>query len=310
VETQNAKGGLVAKLIYRAAAGEANRVDVALETTGGRPIAYLLKSNPAVSAPVGCEPTPRTGELRCPIPDGTRPTGPLLELGDVNDRVVLTAPLDEGATIMGGTGNDRLLGGGLLDGGHGNDMLGVNGRSASRIEGGPGKDQISGGPRSDMIQPGPGEDSVGSGAGADRVQADDRSYDSVSCGAGRDRVVLDGLDIPQRSCERIRRTAPPRAIPTSISDDGQESWVTIVCPFDSPRSCVSVVTVAEPSGRRVDRSRVHIARGRRATGHVVFYPHGQEILEQRRARVSVTTRGRGGRGLIYSTVLPLNVLRE
>lgn len=258
---QSSPEGTVAKLIYRAAVGEVNQVEVELDSTEGRPPAYLLKSSVATSIVAGCEPAPDANVIRCSIPDGTRPTGPLLELGDKNDRAVLPAGLHLRATVLGGRGNDRLFGGGLLDGGLGIDRLSVTGRAAARLEGGPGRDLIFGGPGGDAVDPGSGQDKIGSGAGADRVRADDRSYDDVACGAGRDRVVLDGFDL-HGSCEHVRRTAPPRAIPISIDDDGFSSWVVIVCPSDSPRPCVSEVTVATPNGRRVDRRTVRLQRGR------------------------------------------------
>ena len=106
----------------------------------------------------------------------------------------------------GGSGDDRLEaprdGGGLLEGGPGDDVL-VGGRRGDALMGGGGRDQISGAGGNDRIEPGSGRDVIRAGAGHDHIEARDSTRDIVRCGPGRDFVKADSQD-RLRGCEAVR----------------------------------------------------------------------------------------------------------
>ena len=145
IEVREAGGGPVAKLIYRAAAGERNQIGVYTTVEGqvgcavrpGRPSGYLIELSNALGEVTrgvatipgpGCQtvddPAERPSSVRCAIPEGTRMTGPSIHLGDRRDDAALASrELHVGAVLRGGNGDDRLSGGDLVDGGRGNDNL-------------------------------------------------------------------------------------------------------------------------------------------------------------------------------------------
>ena len=124
---------------------------------------------------------------------------------------ILSAPdallPNDGVFSTGGKGDDRLEaprdGGGLLQGGPGDDVL-IGGRRGDAIEGGGGRDQISGAGGKDRIEPGSGRDVIRAGSGHDHIEARDSTRDTVRCGPGRDFVKADSQD-RLRGCEAIRR---------------------------------------------------------------------------------------------------------
>ncbi|MGN9811670.1 calcium-binding protein [Micromonospora sp. BQ11] len=137
-------------------------------------------------------------EARCPAA-GT--TELVVNAGNLDDRVTVdtgtSAPV--GASLHGGSGNDRLVAGAGNDtldgeegvdtllGGGGNDTVngGTGGDSAF---GGAGNDSVGGQEGADSLQGGDGNDVVEGGGGADQL-AGDGGDDLLDGGAGRDRVT-------------------------------------------------------------------------------------------------------------------------
>ena len=125
---------------------------------------------------------------------------------------ILSAPGDvfpnaQHVFSTGGKGDDRLEaprdGGGLLQGGPGDDEL-IGGGRGNTLEGGGGNDQISGAGGNDRIEPGSGRDVIRAGSGHDHIEARDSTRDIVRCGPGPDFVTADKRD-RLRGCEAVRR---------------------------------------------------------------------------------------------------------
>ena len=124
---------------------------------------------------------------------------------------ILSAPdallPNDGVFSTGGKGDDRLDaprdGGGLLQGGPGDDVL-IGGRRGDGLEGGGGNDQLSGAGGNDRIESGGGHDVIRAGSGHDHIEARDSTRDVVRCGAGPDFVTADSRD-RLRGCEAVRR---------------------------------------------------------------------------------------------------------
>lgn len=109
--------------------------------------------------------------------------------------------------VNGGSGKDRLVGGGgndKLNGGSGDDNL-AGGTGNDRLVGGPGRDTSTGGAGNDTIVGGPGRNSYSGGAGNDKLTAVNRIRETVDCGAGRDTARVDRVD-RVKGCERVRRS--------------------------------------------------------------------------------------------------------
>ena len=113
-----------------------------------------------------------------------------------NDRLRARTPGYVGDTLLGGDGDDVLLGayrGDVLKGGRGDDRL-LASRSGDWIHGGPGRDTIH------------------AGGGRDVVYARDGRRDVVKCGTNLngasegDRVWADRYDQIARDCERVYRS--------------------------------------------------------------------------------------------------------
>ncbi|MGW1615956.1 calcium-binding protein [Streptomyces sp. NPDC002285] len=123
--------------------------------------------------------------------------------GDQNDSV--TSSLSGlGVTLLGGGGDDSLVGGGAndtlegeegadsLSGGGGNDTL-IGGSGADRITGGSGNDSVEGRDGADIVGSGPGNDVVEGGNGADHIVTA-AGADYVDGGNGRDTIdVVDEI---------------------------------------------------------------------------------------------------------------------
>jgi Tol biopolymer transport system component len=111
------------------------------------------------------------------------------------DRLYAHDPGYMGDTLLGGQGDD------LLVGGYRNDLL----------QGGPGRDRLFGGVSHDLLYGGPGRDRLEGEAGRDRIFARDGERDVVRCGTNLDRrgdldeVWADRLDWISRDCERVHR---------------------------------------------------------------------------------------------------------
>jgi hypothetical protein len=107
----------------------------------------------------------------------------------------VTPPPDDGCTIRGTAGNDRLVGTSRADvicGLGGDDvLLGKGGND--RIVGGPGKDRLDG------------------GVGRDTLEARDGAADRLIGGSGRDRAETDRRGDSLRSIERVNGGLGARA---------------------------------------------------------------------------------------------------
>jgi Tol biopolymer transport system component len=113
-----------------------------------------------------------------------------------DDRLLARDPGYVGDTLLGGDGDDVLLGayrGDILRGGRGNDRL-RGGNSQDVLVGGPGRDRLDG------------------QRGADVVYARDGRRDTVTCGTNvrrssreRDEVWVDALDLVAPDCEVVHR---------------------------------------------------------------------------------------------------------
>lgn len=115
-----------------------------------------------------------------------------------NDHVELVGRIMIPATILGGSGDDRLIGGygnDIIRGGIGRDT--IDGRSGDdQLLGDGGSDIIDGGAGSDFIQGGTGDDRLSGGRGNDEIDGgdgNDRLYgdsgnDTLSGGNGNDRL--------------------------------------------------------------------------------------------------------------------------
>jgi len=101
-------------------------------------------------------------------------------------------------TMLGGDGNDFLIGSTLSDslsGDNGNDTL-LGGLGDDRLVGGAGDDSGSGGGGNDILYGGAGRDRLNGDDGNDTVSGQGSSNDTVSGGLGNDRIDGgDGLDI-------------------------------------------------------------------------------------------------------------------
>ncbi len=101
----------------------------------------------------------------------------------------------DGSTLVGGPGNDTLVG--SIRG----DLL----------EGGPGDDTIDGDLGADVIVGGPGHDHIDAGRGADVIRAVDGERDWIDCGRpgdGKNRpdvVYADSVDVVASDCKVVHR---------------------------------------------------------------------------------------------------------
>jgi Tol biopolymer transport system component len=125
---------------------------------------------------------------------------------------------DFSRVVLGLGGNDRLYAddtyyffdGNTLVGGPGNDRL-VGGFARDTLDGGPGDDVLTGGGSADVLIGGPGNDHIAGGGGGDTIYARDGQRDRISCGkngygkAGRDVVYADRVDVVASDCEVVRR---------------------------------------------------------------------------------------------------------
>jgi Tol biopolymer transport system component len=115
--------------------------------------------------------------------------------------------------VLGLAGNDRLYAddsaasdqGNTLDGGPGRDRL-YGGQAEDTLIGGEGDDTLSGGRSGDTLIGGPGRDRIDGQGGEDVIRAADRQRDSIRCGTGRDIVYADRTDLVATDCEIRRRS--------------------------------------------------------------------------------------------------------
>lgn len=144
-----------------------------------------------------------------------------LDLGEREDSA--TVSVDIPATLLGGSGADRLQGGPAPD----------------QLTGDDGDDTLAGGAGNDILIGGLGADELSGEAGDDDVRARDGIQDLVRCGDGTDRADADTLDEVDADCEAVVRTLTPAPPGTSSLRDRL-----------APR-----LEVAAPARRRIGTSR-------------------------------------------------------
>ena len=122
--------------------------------------------------------------------------------GGVNNNVLKVSSFSGRVTLLGGDGNDSLVGGGRgvtsLEGGGGNDTL-TGGLGIASLYGGEGNDSLIGGSRNDLLDGGSGSDVLNGAAGNDTLlggtDADTLTggagIDSLDGGAGNDMLTGD-----------------------------------------------------------------------------------------------------------------------
>ena len=200
------------RLLYIADEGESNVINIS-DDVG----TYVVRDTGAtirVAAP--CKLTEASGNVpahaSCPA-SGVASLG--VNAGDADDAVSIESDAPA-AVVVGGSGNDRRVGGDrpdrieggegadTLTGRGGNDVL-AGGDGADQLRGGPGNDAVAGGADDDSIQTDAGADSIDGGPGFDAVSYADRFAPVV--------VTLDGVandgqqgetDNVQPTSERIR----------------------------------------------------------------------------------------------------------
>jgi len=321
--------GPLARLSYRSAGDEVDGVAVDLEVVNGSAMAYLVRAPADTSVGAGCSQANELGLWRCAIPSGTSPVGPSIRLGSGNDSVSVPGALHLGAVLWGGSGNDRLEGGGRLSGGPGRDRLRAASVRAVHAEGGSGpdhivsgrgSDRIGGGDGADFIVPGQGEDTVFAGTGNDRIVAWKDGGDLVDCGDGTDLARVGGLDLvgpvpglesTGDRCERVVRSTPARAVPEGVYEvsAGLPTWIEVHCPWDLAVGCIAKATLSIPGGRTLGSRRLRISAG--DSGRARFYPSDRTLalLEDRGARATVITYSPHGRPRKAVTVFSFEVYR-
>jgi RTX calcium-binding nonapeptide repeat (4 copies) len=321
--------GPLARLSYRSAGDEVDRVAIDLEVVNGSALAYLVRAPADTSVGAGCSQANESGLWRCAIASGMSPIGPSIRLGGGNDSVSVPSALHLEAVLWGGSGNDRLDGGGRLSGGPGRDRVRAAGVRAVHVEGGSGpdhivagrgSDQIGGGDGADFIVPGRGKDTVFAGSGNDRIVAWKDGGDHVDCGAGTDLARVGGLDlvgpVPSLAssgdrCERVVRSTPARAVPEGVYEEslGLPTWIEVHCPWDLPVGCIAKATLSIRGGPTLGSRRLRIPAG--DIGRARFYPSERTLalLEDRGARATVITYPPHRRPRKAVTVFPFSVYR-
>jgi hypothetical protein len=253
-------GVQLAWVVYRADPGEHNNVGVFPDWSEDGtsildlgpfaprpPTAFVVADGVHEHPGAGCERGPggNSDSVRCEIPAGALVVGPRVYLADRLDEAEIDANHRwRGTEIFGGHGNDTISGKGLLSGGSGDDTLAGSGQ----FFGGPGRDSITSGSDNDQITAGIGADWVQAEAGNDTIRARDGQRDLIDCGPGRDAVVADAIDSvgweassdSAKSCERVRRSSPARALLEDVYayEDDPDVTVGILCPWDGPRRCI------------------------------------------------------------------------
>jgi Ca2+-binding RTX toxin-like protein len=165
-----------ADITYRAAPGEANRLDV----TRIRHTVTFHDPGARIEPGTGCH-TVAPHEVACRGRSGYQPN-PLIHVGDGDDRVTLSAATGQYWWVHAGDGADVVTVGGstAVVGGGGED------RSAGRLYGGSGDDVLRGGRTADDLRGGAGADVLEGRDGDDELtgDGDHPSADVLDGGAG------------------------------------------------------------------------------------------------------------------------------
>jgi Tol biopolymer transport system component len=163
----------------------------------------------------------RTGIYRADVTtrQTVRLTNDCRIVGTAGDDVLTGTPLAD--VLLGEAGNDTLTAvasyfvGDTLVGGPGNDLL-VGSFASDTLEGGPGNDVLRGGASPDLLIGGPGRDVIQGQGGRDLIRARDGRRDAVSCGTNTGRTTgsegdvayVDRIDVVSRDCEWVYRPGP------------------------------------------------------------------------------------------------------
>jgi hypothetical protein len=273
----NDAGAPIATLVFRAAPGERNALEAALE-----PDAVRVTDAVAIVPGAGCLSTSDPNTVRCTLPAGVVLRGADVDLGDGVDTALLDRGLDQGTVVRGRSGADDIHASGVLFGEGGDDIL-SGGAHSDILDGGTGDDLLFGGPGEDLLHPGRGHDIIQSGDGDDTIAARDGEFDRISCGGGRDTGSIDRLDYPGETCfgSKLKRLGKPRATPldATLTLTGK-LLLEVACPSDFPRACRGKVTAK--LGRKVlGRHRFRVARGTHAASAV--RPSRKQVRRIRRA---------------------------
>ena len=191
-----------ATLVVKASPGIANDVTLSSEEPGK----LAISDAAAYSFPADrCRQDDPQYAIHCDTPGAVR-----VELGDGDDRLVVshTAPAGLAVLGLGGDGRDELkaIDGqttATFDGGAGTDLLRSEGGS-DVLRGGPDADELEGGAGADVLQGGDGADKLtgdACGAAAPDVLDGGAGYDTITdwgdCGPGSDRrpvtVTVNGV---------------------------------------------------------------------------------------------------------------------
>ncbi len=142
------------------------------------------------------------GDERPNLLDGGQTGDDLLVGAGGDDYLLLSSYLAAGLDrAFGGDGNDRLEGGGELDGGAGDDIL-LGRDLADVLSGGEGDDQLVGYRGRDRIDGGPGDDDIDARVGSYRPEPRDLDPgDEVDCGSGDD-IAFPSDDVLS-NCEQL-----------------------------------------------------------------------------------------------------------
>jgi Ca2+-binding RTX toxin-like protein len=149
-------------------------------------------------------------------------------VGTAGDDVLTGTPLAD--VLAGEGGNDTLVAaestdrlGDTLLGGPGNDLL-VGSAASDTLAGGPGNDILRGGAGPDLLIGGPGRDVIQGQGGRDLIYARDGQRDVASCGTnsmtgGRegDIAYVDRFDVVSPDCEYVFRPGPAPPVRGRIS---------------------------------------------------------------------------------------------
>lgn len=179
----HAAGGGVAKLVgsqlsYAAASGDANHIVV----TGIGGVYYVDDIVP-ITAGVGCHHVVPDDRTIVACPPQTATVTIEIDGGDRADHID-NETNHTASTLIGGLGNDRLIGGRTADtltGGEGADVM-SGAAGIDRLFGGDGQDTIEGNAGDDRLYGGSGNDVMSGGAGDDYLvgQAGDDNLDGNS----------------------------------------------------------------------------------------------------------------------------------
>ena len=131
----------------------------------------------------------------------------MLQMADGGQRLDFSQTTSQGDLILGGTGNDTIIGGYIVDAGLGNDLITGNEQGGS-LSGGAGNDVLRAGAGATWLEGGAGRDTVIGSAGDDALMVNDPTHlvrgEIYDGGAGIDTLALTGpADLTQVAVRNI-----------------------------------------------------------------------------------------------------------